>query len=120
MTNSDFKLLNNYLGSDAYAYIIIRSNKALNPLEERLSLYKKIKRKFLLGGVIYSNVNYMSSNCIALHNIAEVIISITYFITSITFFFFFCLNFSSSNSYLFSSTYMILSLIPSHILRWNG
>lgn len=71
MTNSDFKLLNNYLGSDAYAYIIIRSNKALNPLEERLSLYKKIKRKFLLGGVIYSNVNYMSSNCIALHNIAD-------------------------------------------------
>lgn len=71
MTNSDFKLLNNYLGSDAYAYIIIRKNKALDPMDERTCLYNKIKKRFPLGGVIYSNVNYMTSNCIALQNIAD-------------------------------------------------
>jgi very-short-patch-repair endonuclease len=71
MKPKDFKTLNAYLGKDAYAYLIIKKNKYLEPSDWRSQLYQKLKDIVSPEKLMFINVNFLSENHINLQSISK-------------------------------------------------
>lgn len=71
MTKREFSILNKYLGSDAYAYLVIKKNKFLEPSDWRSNLYQKLKEILPSEKMIHINVNFMNEKQINLQNISK-------------------------------------------------
>lgn len=71
MKINDFKTLNKYLGNDAYAYLVIKKNKYLEPSDWRSQLYQKIREILPNEKMIFINVNFLGENHINLQSISK-------------------------------------------------
>lgn len=71
MKATDYKTLNKYLGSDTYAYLVIKKNKHLEPSEWRSQLYHKLREVVPSEKMIFVNVNFIDENHINLQSISK-------------------------------------------------
>lgn len=71
MKINDFKTLSKYLGNDAYAYLVIKKNKFLEPSDWRSQLYAKLKEVVPHEKLVFINVNVHSDGTISLQSISK-------------------------------------------------